>query len=756
MKISTTARKKLADKSVSWEEVYTPDTAYFKTMYDNVVGEGSYFRFEGKDSETGNWHMVVVGPAKMHDPEAKFFAGQRKLPATYSASGEYFSDMRAALNHANEHWGISIPSEANLSLSSSDLKNLGDKADKWREDNKKDDVIAKFDKTITDPKNDPKSASTDIGLQKLALRGTFRKRPPSRYFDLDELDKKLPDDWDVLVAAWPNLPIELEYARGVRDDLRAELMRRYGDKGADPNMHKMFMCNSTELDSKGNPWGTHLVSIGPYVGRRYNLAVNTFCPYTHPIQLTRPEDLQKTLASRINHYYEMYNVQLTAEDFSMPTDRVGDMFCEHYCNLNASGKDKILGNVADQLGFNREERGWKTGLEQVLEENQREYMRRQNSAINANTASSKEINSFITKAWEDWRAARARGENLPKPPVLDVRKWSNDRKLVGAQGFSGIIKYPAFKVVGELQDGSNTILVEASAPGQSLKRIGNGSRIRLVTYEDNGSYRYGKDEFIVDSFEPSENGSQGTIRIRSPLTRGKLYLPKNPEKPWFSSWLIEVTRRIEVINGQTVDWGLKDVELAEQLKWDKARVREVRQASEASNYGFNNMQASVDFGSNSQKHIPKGMDAIVISENFTSEQLNNFANVRAEEFSDAKPSKKDATIPASQRSEKVPTSTINQGVQGVGAVPSGQTPVPEQAKVLEQAPATEQTPAPEKAIEQPVEEKKVDIEEILKQRRQKKMFSQTINEITSIAEALDKGGKSEAAEEVNWLLRKYL
>ena len=55
MKITQIARKKLAEKSVSWEEMYTPDTAYFKSMYDDILGEGSYFRFEGKDPETGDW-----------------------------------------------------------------------------------------------------------------------------------------------------------------------------------------------------------------------------------------------------------------------------------------------------------------------------------------------------------------------------------------------------------------------------------------------------------------------------------------------------------------------------------------------------------------------------------------------------------------------------------------------------------------------------------------------------------------------------
>ena len=78
------AKEKLVEKNIKWEEKYTDKTLFLKEQFETVVGKGSYFRFEGHDSDSGDNYYCIIGPAKVHNPRAKFFAGVRKLPATYT------------------------------------------------------------------------------------------------------------------------------------------------------------------------------------------------------------------------------------------------------------------------------------------------------------------------------------------------------------------------------------------------------------------------------------------------------------------------------------------------------------------------------------------------------------------------------------------------------------------------------------------------------------------------------------------------
>jgi len=125
------ARQKLVEKNIDWHQEYTDKTLFLKEQFDAVIGSGSYFRFEGKDYETGDEYYCIVGPAKTHDPMAKFFAGVRKLPATYSAGGKYFDSMDRAMVYATETWGVPAPKELKP-YTSAHLRGLGDKIDNWK------------------------------------------------------------------------------------------------------------------------------------------------------------------------------------------------------------------------------------------------------------------------------------------------------------------------------------------------------------------------------------------------------------------------------------------------------------------------------------------------------------------------------------------------------------------------------------------------------------------------------------------------
>lgn len=127
-----TSKTKLADKNITWEETYTEKTNFFKEQFEAAVGPGSYFRFEGKSQE-GDEYYCIISPAKVHDPRAKFFAGVRKLPATYSAGGKYFDSMDGAATYAKETWGVPIPRELKP-YTSAQLYGIKEKIQKWKDE----------------------------------------------------------------------------------------------------------------------------------------------------------------------------------------------------------------------------------------------------------------------------------------------------------------------------------------------------------------------------------------------------------------------------------------------------------------------------------------------------------------------------------------------------------------------------------------------------------------------------------------------
>ena len=130
------AREKLVEKHIDWKEVYTEKTSFLKRMFEDVIGPGSYFRFEGT-ANTGDSYYCIIGPAKVEEPKAKFFAGVRKLPATYSAGGKYFDSMSSAAEYARETWGVHPPKELKP-YTSRQLFGISEKVARWREQNEED------------------------------------------------------------------------------------------------------------------------------------------------------------------------------------------------------------------------------------------------------------------------------------------------------------------------------------------------------------------------------------------------------------------------------------------------------------------------------------------------------------------------------------------------------------------------------------------------------------------------------------------
>lgn len=101
--------KPIKERGIKWTESYGDKSSYLKREMDEQIGLGSYFRWEGHDSTTGNDYYVVVSPGWSPKKGYHFFAGLRKMPADHGASGKYFNSMREALNYAYETWRVPKP-----------------------------------------------------------------------------------------------------------------------------------------------------------------------------------------------------------------------------------------------------------------------------------------------------------------------------------------------------------------------------------------------------------------------------------------------------------------------------------------------------------------------------------------------------------------------------------------------------------------------------------------------------------------------
>jgi len=169
MKIVRVAREKLVEKDIDWAETYTDKTEYLKKQYDDVIGPGSYYRFEGKDDSSGDEYYCIIGPAKVHKPKAKWFAGVRKLPATFSAGGKYFDSLDSAAKYARETWGVATPKSLKPYTSAA-LFGISQKIK-----DRKEKLEEIEDKSKEESKEEPKEESKEVsreasskGLNKVA------------------------------------------------------------------------------------------------------------------------------------------------------------------------------------------------------------------------------------------------------------------------------------------------------------------------------------------------------------------------------------------------------------------------------------------------------------------------------------------------------------------------------------------------------------------------------------------------------------
>ena len=113
----------IKDRGVRWKEAYSDKSLYLKKSYEEQVGPGSYFRWEGHDHTSGDDYYVVVTPGYSKKHGYHFFAALRKMPADHGASGKKFKTQGEALSYAYEHWRVPPPEGKPQRYTTDDLVN---------------------------------------------------------------------------------------------------------------------------------------------------------------------------------------------------------------------------------------------------------------------------------------------------------------------------------------------------------------------------------------------------------------------------------------------------------------------------------------------------------------------------------------------------------------------------------------------------------------------------------------------------------
>lgn len=318
------AKEKLVTKNIQWKESYTEKTEFLKEQFEAVIGAGSYFRFEGKDYGSGDEYYVIIGPAKIHNPRAKFFAGVRKLPATYSAGGKYFDSMDGAAVYARETWGVPTPGSLKPYTSAS-LYGIADKVEKWKkkQNHKKEVNKNREDKRDRENKKEDKEEGTKMvsfNLKSFIKESMGAERWISRtqreadynWWSYEDLVNGGDDVWKQVLQTEPNTAkILVDDCLKLKKRVESEVKNDYGI--VSPHFFKMYVGYSPSD-------GGYIVSIGPYISRSpiSQESIDRFYIGTKKKRWATPEEIGKTIAGTIARYAEEYGnvVKLDPSDFT--------------------------------------------------------------------------------------------------------------------------------------------------------------------------------------------------------------------------------------------------------------------------------------------------------------------------------------------------------------------------------------------------------------------------------------------------------
>ena len=489
-----TAKEKLAEKNIKWVEAYTDKTQFLKDQFDATVGEGSYFRFEGVNIDTGDEYYCILSPANVHKPRAKFFAGVRKLPATYSAGGQYFDSMDRAAEYARETWGITIPDNLKP-YTSAKLFGISKKIDDWKKHKEE------LEDTKDEEKNKKESSKRRENMmvynslynffQKEAMGATHMHgidesgRDPSKLFDFELVKQYLSLDPDVrsdesryeelfgnhapVMKEWNKIFLDNPYFvtayREAKHRIFKNLQYLYYTYGIPKTEGQKFMKTYVAY----NPMhGFHVAYASPYIstGERYGKdrvvtpQINKFTMSYRHFDSANEENILSSLAGQINSYASQFGVNFEPEDFGLEIkshleeidesagkQKKDSMVCQ---NLDPNSKEgRNLYNEKPLLGvgssffvnknglkkivesFAQKSPAWKQVLDGILSE---EATNNKTSINNINKLM--EIDGeFLKKIYEK---LKYKYDQIPEAQasmmgLVPPPKWKLDRKTTGQQ-----------------------------------------------------------------------------------------------------------------------------------------------------------------------------------------------------------------------------------------------------------------------------------------------------------------------------------
>jgi hypothetical protein len=396
------AKTKLSELPITWKEAYTDKTKRLKDMYEDIVGSGSYFRFEGTNSETGDEYYVVCGPAKVKSPKPEFFAGLRKLPSDFAASGKYFSEIREAIEYASETWGVEIPSSISY-YDSDDLKNIGDKVKEWRDSHEWEspDKEDEDEDVVED-----KAASTSYVFRRFAMGAPARVgRQGYNWYDIDAAALNIDEQFKMDSQQWPALAKAAQKAYAQREKFRQRIVETYGSEHLKSEFYHIWLSFSPE-------YGAYIVSVGPYF--EYNKETQEYTPsdrfdaFWKRLNVFSQEFLDKKVSDLLAGYSEKYGVQLTPQDYVPPAQ--GELSPQF--KLTPEGRAKVYDAVCKAYGVDPKSLDGE-GLKRVLTEKFKEAHPKWKAELDAAYQKSKENGDAFMKS---------------QPPPPDIR-WMKPRPI---------------------------------------------------------------------------------------------------------------------------------------------------------------------------------------------------------------------------------------------------------------------------------------------------------------------------------------
>jgi hypothetical protein len=481
-----TAKTKLSDRNMVWKEAYTSRTLFLKKQFHEVLGPGSYFRFEGYDTESGDEYFVVVGPAKVHQPKAEFFAGVRKLPADFSAGGLYFHDMKEAMEYAVNTWGVNSPSEMEY-YDSTDLKDISQKVKDWKEEQDEETnsegYLQEWYKSIKKegkamPVSEQEYFYMESSVFPYFVKVAMAKRhnvQAADWYDIDDVVFGSNDKFNENAIRRPSMVKAAQEALKEKTRYKNKIAEMYGARFATDNaaLYQIWLI-TTDVH-------IYLVSIGPYCGKDITEAVDKFGCFQRKLNVTTLAEITKEIERQKDEYSQKYGIELEDNNFNVSfgktpeekreliegTYKLGEI------NLSSKVKNKFFENPA-----------WRQMLIDVYQVDPDDP-----NAKSIAIARQSEMNSVRDKALAAaYKISQENGDAFKRqqPPPPSLGPWERYRK--GQQQPTTIKK----QNVGLVSDNENAQVdaenVAATGAVSKIEKFGFDSIAEAVTYLNSQSF----------------------------------------------------------------------------------------------------------------------------------------------------------------------------------------------------------------------------------------------------------------------------